>query len=110
MFRLDSAHKSMTKRLTTRYPQLFGPFSHRLAKDGSTLNGLSLAHKEEELVTAAVARGQMKLSGKILSEVERFLDENPDGMFAVVDTGFDCRVPFLYLKDPAPERNPAASP
>jgi hypothetical protein len=99
MFRLDGAHKSMEKRLTRSFPQLFGPYSHRLAKDGDTLNGLSLKHEGEELVSAPVARGQMKIMGKILSEAERFLAENPNGLFAVVDTPYDCRVPFLFVKE-----------
>jgi len=100
MFRLDGAHKSMAKRLTTRFPQLFGPYSHRLAKVGSTLNGLSLTYEGEELVVATVARVQMKIEGKHLSEAECFLNEKQDGMFAVVDTPFGGRVPFLYVKEP----------
>jgi hypothetical protein len=100
MFRLESAHKFMAKRSTTQFPQLFAPYSHRRAKDGSTLNDLRLTYEGEELVIAAVARGRMKIKGEILAEAERFLDENPDGMFAVVETPYGGRVPFLYLKEP----------
>ena len=94
----------MAKRLTTRYPQVFGPYSHRLETGGSTLNGLSLKVEGEELLKAPVARGRMKATGKIFSEAVRFLDENPGGMFAVIETPSGGRIPFLYLKEPPPAR------
>lgn len=101
MFRLDRAHKFLAKRRTPLHPHLWGPYSHRLNQMGPTLSGLSLKHEGEELVSAAVARGQTKVTGKINEEAEALLAANPEGRFALIDVHYGCRVPFLYVEKPA---------
>lgn len=99
MYRLDSAHSFLKKRLTVQFPQLFGNYSHRLERGGQTHYVLSIRHEGEELVSAATARGRMKVAGELLGQAETLLRDNPTARFALVESRYGS-VPFLYVEMP----------